>query len=364
MTCWLGTDAKLRQSVPHVDVVGVNVGADLRQGRNVPSACVCWPPWPCSAEWKSGETWSWGLIEWGRTHQGSTDNNETMWTFCRNEPFLSSDLMLLFQVSSGGRSAVSRQALSKSAQGTKSEHSKNLKKLSFGLWVGVLSSRNGLLGGQQLRPGVLGVCCLSEGVSWDSVRWEKGKKRVADDSLPSSITTAWWDQHPRRNAFASLRGSKGKRSSLNTNLDCACCFFSPSPSDKEACSLLVKATSALSREQRCKVQSCKGASPLSGGGPIFSIYQLSQETAGLAVCWQRQSHPFLCCTPLQMFTGTKHKPLVHDLFVELKNLQVFEKVDSDCGGQDGGRVEVLSVYHRPCCMFTELLLALALLNSL
>lgn len=38
-TCRLGTDAKLRQSVPRVVVV--NVAADLKQGRNVASACVC-----------------------------------------------------------------------------------------------------------------------------------------------------------------------------------------------------------------------------------------------------------------------------------------------------------------------------------
>lgn len=39
MTCQLETDAKLQQSVPCV--VDVNVAADLRQGLNVPSTCVC-----------------------------------------------------------------------------------------------------------------------------------------------------------------------------------------------------------------------------------------------------------------------------------------------------------------------------------
>lgn len=87
------------------------------------------------------------------------------------------------------------------------------------------------------------------------------------------------------------------------------CFllFFPPPVDKEGCSLLVKATFPLSQEQRCKAQPCKAAPTLSGTWAIFYIYQLSKETAGLAVCWQRQSTPFLYSTSPWMFTGTKHK---------------------------------------------------------
>lgn len=86
-------------------------------------------------------------------------------------------------------------------------------------------------------------------------------------------------------------------------------FFSyPPPTvDKEGPSLLVKATFPLSQEQRCKAQPCKATSPLSGGRAIFYIYQHSKETASLAVCWQRQSTPFLYSPSPRMFTGTKHK---------------------------------------------------------
>lgn len=112
---------------------------------------------------------------------------------------------------------------------------------------------------------------------------------------------------PRRDAFTSPRGSNGKRSCLNTNLEYAFWFFSLPPADKESCSLLVEATLPLSQEQRCKAQPCKATPPLSGSWAIFYIYQLSKETAGLAVCWQRQSTPFLYSTSPWMFTGTKHK---------------------------------------------------------
>lgn len=83
--------------------------------------------------------------------------------------------------------------------------------------------------------------------------------------------------------------------------------FFPSPGDKESCSLLGKATFPLSQEQRCKAQPCKATPPLSGSWAIFYIYQLSKESAGLAVCWQRQSAPFLYSTSPWMFTGTQHK---------------------------------------------------------
>lgn len=99
---------------------------------------------------------------------------------------------------------------------------------------------------------------------------------------------------------------------------CFLLFFLPV--DKERRSLLVTATFPVSREQRCKVQPCKGAQPLSGGRAIFYIYQLSKETAGLAVCWQRESTPFLCCTSLQTFTGTKHKR--HSFVICLWSLKI------------------------------------------
>lgn len=87
------------------------------------------------------------------------------------------------------------------------------------------------------------------------------------------------------------------------------CFLlvSPPPVDKKDRSLLVKATFPLRQGQRCKAQPCKATPPLSGGRAIFYIYQLSKETAGLAVCWQRQSTPFLYSTSPWMFTGTKHE---------------------------------------------------------
>lgn len=131
-----------------------------------------------------------------------------------------------------------------------------------------------------------------------------GGKKVADGFLPPSVTTARWLWQPWSDVFASLRGSKGKRGCLNTNLECA--FYSP-PVDKEGRSVFSQ--SDVSSQSGAEMQSAAMQnSPVTFRWQCDILYLSAfKETAGLAACWQRQSTPFLCRTSLQMFTGTKHK---------------------------------------------------------
>lgn len=78
--------------------------------------------------------------------------------------------------------------------------------------------------------------------------------------------------------------------------------------DKEGCSLCESKRALLSvwSRENCKVQPCKGApATFRWRGDI--LYLSAFKRTCLAVCWQRQSSPFLCRTSLQMFTGAKHK---------------------------------------------------------
>lgn len=208
-------------------------------------------------------------------------------------------------------------------------------------------------------PGVPAVCCLSECCvpSWDrGCCTDPPGREEGGPWLPACVC------HNGVTASAALtrRVRLPERFKGETQLPEHkpwMCFllFSPSPVDKEGRSLLVKAMFPLSWKQRCKVQPRKAAAPLSGGRPIFYIYQLSKETAGLAVCWQRQSTSFLCCTSLQMFTGTKHKR--HSSVICLQSLKMSYKVYSDCRQENGGSVVILSVYKLHRSRFTDVLLA-------
>lgn len=232
----------------NLSVMMVGVAADLRQGLNVPSTCVCWPPPLDLAEWKWREQLKYQMIP---------DDGHFAGVSC----------VCLF-------------------------------------WVSTF--------------------------------------------LPVMVTAAWRHQQPRHDPSPSQRGSAAWTQILN-----ALIFFFPPPLvDKEGCSLLGNATFPLSQEHRCKVQPCKAKA-------IFYIYQLSKETAGLAVCWQRQSTPFLYSTSPPMFTGTKQERRwsVICLWSEFKDLKDVDRVHSECREENMASVVIPSVYKHHHSMFTCLLLA-------